>query len=211
MDFIDDIVSDYLNQHCDSEPALLQKINRETHLTQSQSHMISGHYQGRLLSMISKMLRPKRILEIGTYTGYAAISLAEGLRADGELHTIDRNDELQDRVQAYFVESGYGQQIHYHIGEATDVISRLDGTFDLVFIDADKKNNLRYFEMMMDRTESGAVILIDNVLWKGRVLQENPDKQTKEILDLNKQLTADPRVEKIILPVRDGIFMLRKV
>lgn len=211
MDFIDDIVSDYLNQHCDSEPALLQKINRETHLTQSQSHMISGHYQGRLLSMISKMLRPKRILEIGTYTGYAAISLAEGLRADGELHTIDRNDELQDRVQAYFDESGYGQQIHYHIGEATDVISRLDGTFDLVFIDADKKNNLRYFEMMMDRTESGAVILIDNVLWKGRVLQENPDKQTKEILDLNKQLTADPRVEKIILPVRDGIFMLRKV
>lgn len=211
MEFIDSILSDYLNQHCDSEPALLNKINRETHLTQAQSHMISGHYQGRLLSMISKMLRPKRILEIGTYTGYAAISLAEGLQKDGELHTIDRNDELQDRVQAYFDESGYGKQIHYHIGEATEVISNLEGAFDLVFIDADKKNNLRYFEMMMDRTESGAVILIDNVLWKGKVFHDNPDKQTKEILDLNKQLTADPRVEKIILPVRDGIFMLRKL
>lgn len=210
MEFMDSTLNTYLDKNCDPESDLLARIDRETHLTQIQSHMISGHYQGRLLAMLSKMLMPKRILEIGTYTGYSALCLAEGLPADGELHTIDQNEELEERVQGYFDESEKKHQIHYHIGDAGTIIPQIPGNFDLVFIDADKKNNLHYFEMMMQRTQSGAIIMIDNVLWKGRVFDEQPDKQTAQVLQLNEALASDTRVEKLILPIRDGLYILRK-
>ena len=172
--------------------------------------MISGHYQGRVLSMLSKMLRPKRILEIGTFTGYATLCLAEGLVEGGELHTIDINEELQERVQGYFDASDYSEQIHYHIGDALDIIDTLSGSFDMVFIDADKKRNLVYYDMLIDRLSSGAVILIDNVLWKGKVFEDKVDNQTKQVLELNNTLAKDSRIEKLILPIRDGLFVMRK-
>lgn len=210
MEFINTTLSDYLEKNCDPESDLLARINRETHLMQTQAHMLSGHYQGRLLSMISRMISPMRILEIGTFTGYATLCLAEGLKHEGKIHTIDLNEELQDRVQSYFDESEFADQIHYHIGNAAAIIPELHEYFDLAFIDADKKNNLLYFEMVLDKMNSGGLILIDNVLWKGRVLQESPDKQTQQILELNETLASDQRVEKLILPVRDGLFVLRK-
>lgn len=210
MEFIEATLGDYLDKNCDPEPALLARINRETHLMQPQSHMLSGHYQGRLLAMISRLLAPARILEIGTFTGYATLCLAEGLREDGKIHTIDNNEELQERVQGYFDQSRIADRIHYHIGNALAVIPSLAESFDLVFIDADKKNNLVYFESVLEKMPSGGVILIDNVLWKGRVFDEEPDRQTRQILELNKTLATDPRVEKLILPVRDGLYILRK-
>lgn len=203
-------VNNYLERICDDENPLLKTINRETYLRETMPHMMSGHYQGRVLSMISKMLSPKRILEIGTFTGYATLCLAEGLEAEGELHTIDINEEQQERVQRYFDESTFSTQIHYHIGDAFDIIPTLEGDFDLVFIDADKKRNLIYYNMLVDRVPSGGILMIDNVLWKGKVFDENPDNQTKQVLELNNTLAMDSRVEKLILPVRDGLFVLRK-
>jgi len=211
MDLFDNTLTNYLEGHSDLENDLLKRINRETYLKETMPHMLSGHYQGRLLSMLSKLISPKRILEIGTFTGYATLCLAEGLAFDGIIHTIDINEELQARVQAYFDESKYTKQINYHIGNAMDIIPKLDETFDLVFIDADKKNNLNYYELIIEKINSGAVILIDNVLWKGKVFQEDNDKQTELILELNKQIAADTRVEKVILPVRDGVYLIRKL
>lgn len=203
-------LNSYLESHCDPEPELLNRISRETYLKETMPHMLSGHFQGRLLAMLSKLFAPKNILEIGTFTGYATLCLAEGLSNEGTIHTIDINPELEDRVQSYFNESPYKDQIHYHIGDAGDVIPQLKEDFDLVFIDADKKNNWIYFDMMADRLHSGSLILVDNVLWKGKVFADNPDKQTRQVLDLNEKLAADPRVEKLILPVRDGLYILRK-
>lgn len=210
MEFTDATLGDYLEKNCDPESPLLARVNRETHLMQTQAHMLSGHYQGRLLSMISRMLAPSRILEIGTYTGYATLCLAEGLKNDGKIHTIDNNEELHDRVRAYFNESEYADQIQYHLGNAVEVVPTLPESFDLVFIDADKKNNHLYFEKSLEKMPAGGVILIDNVLWKGRVFDKSPDSQTRQILELNEMLAADPRVEKLILPVRDGLYLLRK-
>lgn len=210
MEFINTTLNDYLEKNCDPESDLLARINRETHLMQTQAHMLSGHYQGRLLAMISRMISPMQILEIGTFTGYATLCLAEGLKHNGKIHTIDLNEELQERVQSYFDASEFVDQIHYHIGNAAAIIPELHEYFDLAFIDADKKNNLLYFEMVLDKMNSGGLILIDNVLWKGRVFQESPDKQTQQILELNETLASDQRVEKLILPVRDGLFVLRK-
>ncbi|WP_159634523.1 O-methyltransferase [Sphingobacterium composti] len=203
-------VNSYLEGICDEENALLRKINRETYLRETMPHMMSGHYQGRALAMISKMISPNRILEIGTFTGYATLCLAEGLRQGGELHTIDVNEEQQERVQGYFDESAYATQIKYHIADAFELIPTLEGDFNLVFIDADKKRNLVYYNMLVDRVPSGGVLLIDNVLWKGKVFDEKPDNQTKQVLELNKTLAEDTRVEKLILPIRDGLFVLRK-
>ncbi len=200
----------YLEETCDEESELLKKINRETYLKETMPHMLSGHYQGRVLSMISKLVRPKQILEIGTFTGYATLCLAEGLQEEGKIHTIDINEEQEDRVSAYFAESSYSSSIDYHIGDAADVIPTIDGIFDLVFIDADKKRNLIYYNMLIDRIPSGGVILIDNVLWKGKIFEEKPDNQTKQVLELNHALAEDKRVEKLILPIRDGLFVLRK-
>lgn len=210
METTDGILTAYLEKTCDAEPSLLARIHRETYLKEIQPHMLSGHYQGRVLSMLSKLIGPRRILEIGTFTGYATLCLSEGLDPTGEIHTIDINEERLDRVRGYFDASPFAGRIHCHIGDAAEVIGKLPGFFDLVFIDADKKQNLHYFELMMEKTLPGSLILIDNVLWKGRIFEENPDKKTKQILELNEQLSRDPRVEKLILPVRDGLYMLRK-
>ena len=206
----EELLNTYLEHTCDAESALLKRINRETYLRETMPHMLSGHYQGRVLSFLSKMARPGRILEIGTFTGYATLCLAEGLGKDGEIHTIDINAEQEERVQGYFDESSYKEQIRYHIGDALEVIKKISGDFDLIFIDADKKRNLQYYELLVDRVPSGGLIMIDNVLWKGKVLQEDPDNQTKQILGLNEQLAKDQRVDKLILPIRDGLFVLRK-
>lgn len=200
----------YLEEHCDVENPLLKRINRETYLKETMPHMMSGHYQGRVLSMISKMVNPKRILEIGTFTGYSTLCLAEGLSADGVLHTIDINEEQEERVSSYFESSPFGSQIKYHIGDAVEIIPSIAGEFDLVFIDADKKRNLIYYDMLIDRVSKGGLILVDNVLWKGKVFDENPDSQTKQVLELNNTLAKDERVEKLILPIRDGLFVIRK-
>ena len=206
----EDAWATYLEKMCDEESGLLKRINRETYLRETMPHMLSGHFQGRVLSMLSKLLRPKRVLEIGTFTGYATLCLAEGLDPAGVLHTIDINEELQERVQGYFDESPFAARITYHIGDAAEVVPTIPGNFDLVFIDADKKRNLHYFEMLIDRVSSGGLLLIDNVLWKGKVLADNPDSQTKKVIELNDTLAKDSRVEKLILPIRDGLFVLRK-
>ena len=203
-------LNNYLEDTTDPENPLLKKVNRETYLKETMPHMLSGHYQGRVLSMLSKMIHPRLALEIGTFTGYATLCLAEGLADSGVLHTMDINEEQQERVQSYFDESPYASQIKYHIGDAAEVIPTIEGTFDLVFIDADKKRNLYYFQALIDRVRPGGLILIDNVLWKGRVLDENPDKQTQQVIELNQTLAGDNRVEKLILPIRDGLFVLRK-
>ncbi|TCK83185.1 O-methyltransferase [Albibacterium bauzanense] len=211
MNLFDDNLAGYLENHSSPENELLKQINRETHLKEPRAHMLSGHYQGRVLSLISKMKSPKRIIEVGTFTGYATLCLAEGLNSDGIIHTIDINEELEERVQGYFNDSIYADQIKYHIGDAIDIIPTLHDSFDMAFIDADKKNNFNYYELILDKMPSGGVILIDNVLWKGKVLEDTPDKQTEIILELNEKIAADERVEKVILPIRDGLFLIRKL
>ncbi len=200
----------YLEDTTDGENSLLKRVNRETYLRETMPHMLSGHYQGRVLSMLSKLVQPKLALEIGTFTGYATLCLAEGMAEGGKLHTIDINEEQQERVQGYFDESPYTDQIVYHIGDAADEIAKIEGIFDLVFIDADKKRNLYYFNELIDRVRPGGLLLIDNVLWKGKVFDDKPDNQTKQIIELNQTLASDDRVEKLILPIRDGLFVLRK-
>lgn len=210
MSNTEDLLNSYLESTCEVESPLLKTVNRETYIKETMPHMLSGHYQGRVLAMLSKLVNPTRILEIGTFTGYATLCLAEGLRTDGELHTIDINEEQEERVQGYFDASPYSDKIHYHIGDAAEVIPTIAGDFDLVFIDADKKRNLYYFNLLIDRVPSGGLLLVDNVLWKGKVLLDNPDNQTKQVLALNETLAQDDRVEKLILPIRDGLFVLRK-
>lgn len=200
----------YLEQVCDPENELLKRINRETYLRETMPHMLSGHFQGRVLAMLSKLISPKRILEIGTFTGYATLCLAEGLVSDGIIYTIDINEEQEERVRGYFNDSVFSNKIKYLIGDAIDVIEMIEGDFDMVFIDADKKRNLYYFETLINRVPSGGLILIDNVLWKGKVVSGSVDKQTQQVIDLNKTLAEDKRVEKLILPIRDGLFVLRK-
>lgn len=210
MDMFDDMLTSYLEGTCDAESELLQRIYRDTYLKETRPHMLSGHYQGRLLALLSKLTAPKKILEVGTFTGYATLCLAEGLASSGELHTIDINAELEDRVIGYFSQSPFADVIHYHIGDAAAIIPALPAPFDLVFIDADKKNNNLYYELALEKSREGSLILIDNVLWKGKVVNGATDPQTQHIAALNKRLAADERVEKLILPIRDGVFVLRK-
>lgn len=211
MELLSEELSNYLENSCEPENDLLKHINRETHLKVSMPRMLSGHYQGRLLSMLSKMIAPQRILEIGTFTGYATLCLAEGLQKNGLIYTIDINEELEDMVRLNFKKSDFDPQIKYRIGDAKQIIPTLNETFDLVFIDADKKNNATYYEMIMDSVRSGGLILIDNVLWSGKVLdQEKTDQKTTFINNFNEMVSSDSRVEKLILPVRDGLFIVRK-
>src|SRR5690606_5182571 len=210
MDMFDDILTGYLEKACDKESAFLQRINRETYLKETSPHMLSGHYQGRLLAFLSKLVSPTKVLEVGTFTGYATLCLAEGLAPGGEVHTIDHNVELEDRVRGYFGQSGFNDNIHYHIGDAATIIPTITGPLDLVFIDADKKNNGTYYELALEKSRSGGLILIDNVLWKGKVVAGAGDNQTQQIATLNDQLANDERIDKLILPVRDGLFLLRK-
>jgi predicted O-methyltransferase YrrM len=198
-------------EHTANESDLLKKINRETHLEVLQPRMLSGHLQGRLLSLLSILLKPKRILEIGTYTGYSALCLAEGLPDNGKLITIDVNEELQARVQGYFNDSSYKGQIEYHIGDAMQLIPTLSDTWDLVFIDADKKNYLNYYDLVIERMNPGGIILADNILWSGKVIDEAAqDRETVLLRKYNEQIQADERVENILLPIRDGIMVARK-
>ena len=211
MEFLDKRLDEYAHLHTTNENELLQKVNRETHLEVMQPRMLSGHLQGRFLSMISKMLRPSRILEIGTYTGYSALCLAEGLAEKGSLLTLDVNEELKDRVESYFNESNFKDQIELKIGNAVEIIPSLDESFDLVFIDADKENYSQYFDLVIDKVRSGGYIIADNVLWSGKVVEEvkAKDTSTKALLEYNKKINDDPRVENILLPIRDGLMMAR--
>ena len=213
MNFLPETIETYVINHSENEPELLQELTRETFLKILQPRMLSGHYQGRLLSMISKIVNPKHILEIGTYTGYSALCLAEGKQPDGELHTIDINEELFDFQRKYFDKSQFGKQIHQHLGNALDIIPHLDLTFDLIFIDADKDNYPNYFHCIIDKLRKGGIILSDNVLWSGKVIEpvKDDDVSTKALLEYNQLLKNDPRVETVILPIRDGLTISRKV
>jgi len=211
MEFIAKELADYANAHTSSSFALLQRIERETHLEVLQPRMLSGPFQGRLLSLISKLVQPKRILEVGTYTGYSALCLAEGLTKEGKIITLDVNQELQSRVQGYFNASDYREQIDYRTGDALDLIPTFNETWDLVFIDADKKNYLKYYDLVINRVRSGGLILADNVLWSGKVIDEKAqDKETVLLREYNERINRDNRVENILLPIRDGIMVARK-
>lgn len=200
-----------LLQYCEPENELLQHIDRETNLKVLMPRMLSGHYQGRVLSLISKMNNPKRILEIGTFTGYATLCLAEGLTADGIIYTLDINAELEDMVRGNFAKSPLNTKIKYLIGDAKESLKTLTNeVFDLVFIDADKKSNGTYYDMIFDQVRPGGIIIVDNVLWSGKILANAQDKDTKNISTFNDTIAADKRVEKLILPVRDGLFVIRK-
>ena len=212
MDILSQELENYLSLHFSPETDLLKRLEKETFQKTTQPQMLSGGYQGRLLSLISKLIRPKRILEIGTFTGYATLCLAEGLTPEGKIITIDRNEELMYLPKKYFAESEYAQQIEVKIGNALDVLDDLNEKFDLVFIDADKSNYINYYEKVLGKMNPGGVILADNVLWYGKVLQETKanDKDTKILKEFNELTAKDPRVESIILPVRDGISLIRK-
>lgn len=212
MHFIPEKLDNYVVSHSENEPELLQQLTRETYQKILQPRMLSGPYQGRVLSMISKLINPKTILEIGTYTGYSALCLAEGLQDKGVLHTIDINEELHDFAIKYFEKSSFKNQIHKHTGNALDIIPELNINFDLVFIDADKDNYPKYFDLIIDRLNSNGIILSDNVLWSGKVIETlNPkDVSTKALLEYNKLLKDDSRVETVILPIRDGLTISRK-
>jgi predicted O-methyltransferase YrrM len=211
MEFISQEIDRYCCTHSEDENDLLKRINRETHVEVLQPRMLSGHFQGRVLSMLSKMIQPKRILEIGTYTGYSALCLAEGLSSDGKLVTIDVNEELVNRVKGYFNASEYAKQIEYILSPALEVIPTLKEEWDLVFIDADKQNYIAYYELVLPLVKPGGYIILDNVLWSGKVADpEKNDKDTVLLRELNTIIHADDRVEEVLLPIRDGLMIARK-
>lgn len=211
MNFLPDSIDQYAVNHSEPEPALLAELFKETWQKALVPRMISGHFQGRVLSLISKLIQPKNILEIGTYTGYSALCLAEGMSENGVLHTIDHNEELYDFQKKYFDQSDYKDQIKQYVGEGLDMIKEIDGPFDLVFIDADKSNYINYFEAIIDKMNSGAVILSDNVLWSGKVTETpNPkDIDTIALIAYNKMMNEDERLETVLLPIRDGLTISR--
>lgn len=201
----------YLENHTSVEPDILKRLRKETFQKTTQPHMISGYLQGRLLAIISKMIQPKNILEIGTFTGYATLCLAEGLAKDGKITTLDINEELAYLPKKYFQESEYSGQIDFHLKDAQVFLKKTDEVFDFVFIDADKENYVEYFNLIKPKIRSGAVILFDNVLWYGKVLEENPKpKSTQKIKELNEMITKDDDFENVILPLRDGLHLIRK-
>ncbi|OUR94417.1 methyltransferase [Flavobacteriales bacterium 34_180_T64] len=212
MHFISEAIDNYVVNHSADEPELLKQLTRETYQKILQPRMLSGHYQGRVLSMISKLVNPKSILEIGTYTGYSALCLAEGMQDSGTVQTIDINEELIDFQRKYFDKSKYSTQIIQHVGNALDIIPTLDMQFDLIFIDADKENYSNYFHLIIDRLNPGGIILSDNVLWSGKVIEElkPDDAPTKALIDYNLLLKQDGRIETVLLPIRDGLTISRK-
>ena len=209
MYFISEKLDDYVVQHTENEPELLRELSRETFQKILQPRMLSGHFQGRILSFLSKLIRPKKILELGTFTGYSALCLAEGLDKDGELHTIDKNEELVSFQRRYFNRSIHASKIHQHTGCALEIIKKLNYKFDLIFIDADKSNYVNYFNLLADKIKRGGVLISDNVLWSGKVIEplENSDLSTKVLLEYNKILKEDSRFETILLPIRDGLTL----
>ncbi len=212
MEFIDEKLDDYVCKHTSEEDDLLKELNRQTHLKVLQPRMLSGHFQGRFLSMISKMIQPTSILEIGTYTGYSALCLAEGLKSEGKLLTIDKNPELEDFVRNFLEKSAYSENIEFVIADAMKYIPTIKQSFDLVFIDADKGNYLNYYKLVIDMIPSGGYLLADNVLWSGKVIDEKSvnDKDTKAIMEFNLYVMNDIRVENVLLPIRDGLLLMRK-
>ncbi|AWH73025.1 methyltransferase [Dokdonia sp. Dokd-P16] len=211
MHFLPEELDDYVVAHSAQEPAHLKALTKETYQKILQPRMLSGAYQGRVLSMISKLVNPKSILEIGTFAGYSALCLAEGLQSNGTLHTIDIKEEMQDFQRKHFNASPYGSQIIQHLGQALDIIPTIDTTFDLVFIDADKRNYINYFHTIIGKMNPGGIILSDNVLWSGKVVEplKKKDVDTKVLLDYNMLLNEDPRVETVLLPIRDGLTVSR--
>ena len=211
MHFISQELEDYIEQHSQNEPELLVQLNRETYQKVLQPRMLSGHFQGRVLSMLSKLICPATILEIGTYTGYSALCLCEGVRENGVLHTIDIKEELVDFQRKYFDKSPWGKQITQHLGNALNIIPTLNLKYDLVFIDADKENYIHYFHLIVPMMNKGGIILSDNVLWSGKVLEEvkENDLTTKILLEYNQLLKNDLRVETVLLPIRDGLTITR--
>ncbi len=205
-------IEQYILDHSDKEDNVLQELNRETNLKILRPRMLSGHLQGKILEMISKMIQPEKILELGTYTGYSAICLAKGMKENGTLHTIEINDELEDFILKYFKKAGIENKAILHIGDAKSIIKKINEKFDLVFIDADKREYLIYYNTVFDYVNTGGFILVDNVLWSGKVIEmETPDDEyTKGIFDFNNFIKNDERIEKVILPLRDGLTLIRK-
>jgi caffeoyl-CoA O-methyltransferase len=212
MNFLSEELENYIKQHCEVEPTLLQELNHETWEKVINPRMLSGHIQGRVLSMLSHMIRPNNILEIGTFTGYSAICLAEGLSLDGTIDTIDINEELETLAIKYFRKAKIEQRVNYMIGNAADIIPKLDKVYDLVFIDADKENYDLYYDLVFEKLNSGGYIIVDNVLWSGKVLSEpKPDDiDTKAIIEFNKKLQNDNRVQNVLFGIRDGLMIVRK-
>lgn len=213
MEFIEEELQQYCEEHTSPETEVLKKLNRETHAKIMMPRMLSGHIQGRTLAMFSQMLRPENILEIGTYTGYSGICLAEGLTENGTLHTIDINDELEDFVRGFFKEASIENKVNYLLGNALEIIPTLNVTFDLVFIDADKINYANYYDLVLDKVRPGGFIIADNVLWSGKVLEKyrkKLDKDTEALLNFNQKVQNDERVENVLLPIRDGLLVMRK-
>ena len=206
---ISEALQRYAEEYTSPENDALRKINRDTHANVLMPRMLSGHLQGRVLSMISHMIKPKRILEIGTYTGYSALCLCAGLSPGGKLITIDINEELEQKVRGHF--ESMHDKIDYRIGNALNILPTLEETFDLVFIDADKSNYGNYFDLVIEKVRPGGFILADNVLWSGKVLHANPDADTRSIIAFNKKIQVDSRIENVLLPIRDGIMIIRKL
>ena len=204
---------EYITAHSDSEPDYLAKLNRITHLRMINPRMLSGHFQGRVMTMFCHMIQPKTVLEIGTFTGYSALTMAEGMPEDGILHTIDYDDELESFLKGVFAGSEHGHKIRLHIGDALTEIDKLNDTFDLVFIDADKEEYLAYYEAVLPKVRNGGYILADNTLWDGKVLKpvDPKDRETIAIMKFNDFIAKDPRIEKVLLPIRDGLTLIRKI
>jgi caffeoyl-CoA O-methyltransferase len=212
MEFISPELDRYVCDHSENEPEVLRQLNRKTHLSVLQPRMLSGHFQGRVLSMLSHMIRPMSVLEIGTYTGYSALCFAEGLAEGGKVITIDVNEELEELVREYIEKAGMEEKIDYRIGDAAQLIPQLVEQFDIVFIDADKKNYCAYYDLVFDKVKPGGYIIADNVLWSGKVLEEYEtlDRETKIIMDYNRMVHEDSRVQEVLLPIRDGLMVARK-
>jgi predicted O-methyltransferase YrrM len=210
--FINKDILEYSEKYSQQEPEILQELNRETHLKILNPRMLSGFFQGRLLSIISKLIKPKKVLEIGTYTGYSAICIAEGMNKNGIIHTIDKNEELNTIQKKYFKKSGLENNIIQYNGCALDIIPKIEEKFDLIFIDADKENYINYFNLVIDKLNNNGVILADNVLWSGKVINsEDHDLTTNVLREFNRMVNNDNRVETILLPIRDGISIIRKI
>ncbi|MEJ6583651.1 MAG: class I SAM-dependent methyltransferase [Crocinitomicaceae bacterium] len=212
MEFISEKIDDYVCAHSEKEPDLLHQLNRETHIKVLRPRMLSGHFQGRVLSMLSHMIQPKNVLEIGTYTGYSALCFAEGLAEGGKILTLDKNEELEDLVNEYIQKSEYKNAIDCRIGDAMEIIPTLQEEYDLVFIDADKSNYINYYNLVFDKVAKGGYIIIDNVLWSGKVVEEveSGDVDTRVLIDLNKLIHEDDRVQEVLFPIRDGLMIARK-
>jgi predicted O-methyltransferase YrrM len=213
MQITSEQIESYCEAHTSIESDLLHRLNRETHIKMMNPRMLSGAVQGKFLSMISKMIQPVNVLEIGTFTGYAALCLAEGLQENGELHTIELDEELEEIITKYFNLSAHKENLHLHVGNALEIIPALNKTWDLVFMDAEKEEYLKYYEMVLPSVRKGGSILVDNVLWNGKVTEKVADKDTdtQTIMEFNDFIQNDPRVENVLLPVRDGILLIEKL